>query len=45
MSVVSTRATQYLLGTLLWIAVLLALIVVWRQSSSQHARHAVEARN
>jgi len=45
MSTISTRITQHLLGALLWIAVLLALIVVWHQSSSQQARHVAVARN
>ena len=45
MSAISTRATQYLLGGLLWIAVLLALIVVWRQTSSEHTHHAAAPRN
>ena len=45
MSVIPTRATQYLLGALLWLAVLLALIVVWRQTSSEHTHHAAAPRN
>jgi hypothetical protein len=45
MSAISTRATQYVLGSLLWSAVLLALIVVWRQTSSEHTHHAAAPRN
>ncbi len=45
MSALSTKVNQFLLGLLLRLALLLALIVIWRQVSSEDPRHAAMPRN